>query len=37
VLKVIGKKGELLGIDNNPQIGKMSGENYYLQALVHIP
>jgi hypothetical protein len=37
VLKIIGKKGELLGVDNNPQIGKMSGENYYLQALVHIP
>ena len=37
VLKIIGKKGELLGIENNPQVGKMSGENYYLQALVHIP
>lgn len=37
VLKVTGKKGELLGIDNNPQVGKMSGENYYLQALVAIP
>lgn len=37
VLKIIGKKGELLGVDINPQIGKMSGENYYLQALVHIP
>ena len=37
VLKITGKKGELLGIAANPRIGKMSGENYYLQALVHIP
>jgi hypothetical protein len=36
VLKIVGKEGELLGIENNPQIGKNSG-GYYLQALVHIP
>jgi hypothetical protein len=36
VQKVVGKKGELLGIDSNPQVGKNSGE-YYLEALVHIP
>jgi hypothetical protein len=36
VLKITGKKGELLEIATNPQIGKMSGENYYLRALVHI-
>ena len=32
-----GKKGERLGIENNPQVEKMSGENYYLQLLVEIP
>jgi hypothetical protein len=37
VLKITGTKGELLGIDNNPQIGKKSGENYYLRAFVQIP
>jgi len=36
VRKVVGTKGELLGIDSNPQVGKNSGE-YYLEALVHIP
>jgi hypothetical protein len=36
VQKVVGTKGELLGIDSNPQVGKNSGE-YYLDALVHIP
>jgi hypothetical protein len=37
VLKIVGKKGELLGIENNPQVKKQSGDNYYLEALVHIP
>jgi hypothetical protein len=36
VLKIVGKKGELLGIENNPQVHKNSG-GYYLEALVHIP
>ena len=36
VQKVVGTKGELLGVDSNPQVGKNSGE-YYLDALVHIP
>jgi len=36
VLKIVGKKGELLGIENNPQVHKNSG-GYYLQAIVHIP
>lgn len=36
VQKVVGTKGESLGIDSNPQVGKNSGE-YYLEALVHIP
>ena len=36
VLKVVGKHGELLGIERNPQVGKNSG-GYYLEALVHIP
>lgn len=33
VLKIIGKKCELLGVENNPQVGKMLGENYYLQSI----
>jgi hypothetical protein len=37
VLKIAGKKGERLGIENNPQVGKMSEENYYLQLFVEIP
>jgi hypothetical protein len=36
VQKVVGKKGELLGIESNPQVGKHSGE-YYLVALAHLP
>ena len=36
VLKIVGKTGELLGIENNPQVHKNSG-GYYLEALVHIP
>ena len=36
VLRVVGRRGELLGIENNPQAGKNSG-GYYLQALIHIP
>ncbi len=36
VLKIVGKNGELLGIENNPQVGKNSG-GYYLDALVNIP
>lgn len=37
VLKVVGEKGRLLGVGYNPQVAKNSGENYYLEALVHIP
>jgi hypothetical protein len=36
VLKVVGENGELLGIENNPQVHKNSG-GYYPQAIVHIP
>jgi hypothetical protein len=36
VLKVVGKNGESLGGENNPQVHKNSG-GYYLQAIVHIP
>ena len=37
VLKIVGEHGENLGIENNPQVHKNSGDNYYLEALVHIP
>ena len=37
VLKVVGKKGELLGIEKNPQVHKNSGDSYYLEVLIHIP
>jgi hypothetical protein len=36
VLNIVGKKGELLGIGSNPQVGEKSGDNYYLEALIHI-
>ncbi len=36
VLRITGRKGELLGIETNPQVGKNSG-GYYLQAFVYIP
>jgi hypothetical protein len=36
VLKIVGKTGELLGIENNPQVHRNSG-GYYLEVIVHIP
>lgn len=36
VLRIVGKHGELLGIENNPQVQKNSG-GYYLEEDVHIP
>jgi len=33
VLKVVGKKGQNLGGLDNPQVGQMSGENYYLEVI----
>jgi|ERR1017187_1569349 hypothetical protein len=36
VLRIVGRKGELLGIENNPQVHRNSG-GYYLEAIVHIP
>jgi hypothetical protein len=37
VLRVTGSRGEHLGFPENPQTGVMSGENYTLQDLVHVP
>jgi hypothetical protein len=36
VLAIVGKRGEQLGIDTNPQIGKNSGA-YYLDTLIDVP
>jgi len=36
VLNIVGGNGELLGVQNNPQVAKNSG-GYYLQAFVYIP
>jgi hypothetical protein len=37
VLEVVGKKGENLGGLNNPQVGQLSGPNYYLTAIARVP
>jgi hypothetical protein len=37
VLRITGKKGELLGGSKNPQVGQKSGDNFYLQAWVDVP
>jgi len=37
VLAVVGTHGEQLGFPKNPQTGVVSGENYVLSELVHVP
>lgn len=37
VLKVVGKKGENLGGLDNPQVGRLSGTNYYLTTIARVP
>jgi hypothetical protein len=37
VLRVVGTHGEHLGFPKNPQTGLMSGNNFYLDDLVHVP
>lgn len=37
VLQVVGVHGENLGFPKNPQVTVMSGENYSLNELLHVP
>lgn len=37
VLRIVGSHGEHLGFPKNPQVGVMSGDNYTLNELVHVP
>lgn len=37
VLKIVGRKGENLGGLDDPQIGQLSGENYYLTTIARVP
>lgn len=37
VLQVVGKKGENLGGLDNPQVGQLSGSNYYLTTIARVP
>lgn len=37
VLQVVGNRGEHLGFPKNPQVTVMSGENFTLSELVHVP
>ena len=37
VLGIIGKRGEELGGFENPQVGQVSGENFYLQTIARVP
>jgi hypothetical protein len=37
VLRVVGNRGEHLGFPKNPQVTVVSGENFMLSELVHVP
>lgn len=37
VLRTVGKKGENLGGLKNPQVGQLSGWNYYLTTIARVP
>ena len=37
VLRIVGKKGQNLGSLENPQLGRLSGEHYYLRAIARVP
>jgi hypothetical protein len=37
VLKIVGTKGQHLGGLDNPQVGQLSGNNYYLWTLARVP
>ncbi len=37
VLQIVGAKGNHLGGLDNPQVGQMSGENYYLETIARVP
>lgn len=37
VLRVVGNHGERLGFPKNPQVSAVSGENFMLGELVHVP
>lgn len=37
VLRVVGNHGEHLGFPKNPQVEVMSGENFTLSDLIHVP
>jgi hypothetical protein len=37
VLQIVGSHGEHLGFPKNPQVGVMSGDNFTLSELVHVP
>jgi hypothetical protein len=36
VLTIVGRRGERLGSNNNPQLGQLSGENFYIETIARV-
>ena len=36
VLTMVGRRGERLGSNNNPQLGQLSGDNFYIETIARV-